>query len=160
MKTETRAPMRALSFMAGDWELDYTVTQHGRMTKSIRGTGSLRYLFDATCLTFDCLMQQKDAGETIGEAHALFAWDAKTQQYRYYWFESSGAFLQATGILRDDETLALEWQDINCTQIFRRASADAMYLEMRCPAEDLLLRVDFSQTRCASQGTETLAGAS
>jgi len=96
-------------------------------------------------------MLEKATGEMIGEAHAVFAWDKKSGQYRYYWFEGSGNFLQATGILRDDHTLALEWQDIHCTQIFRRVSADAMYLEMQCPEQDLLLRVDFSRLSGASQ---------
>jgi len=137
--------MQALSFMAGDWDLDYTVTQHGRTTRTICGTGTFRYLFDATYLTFDYRMRQKDTGDTIGEAHGIFAWDAKTSQYRYFWFESSATFLQATGVLSDEHTLALEWQGVDCTQIFRRVSGDAMYLEMRCPGEDLLLRVDFSR---------------
>lgn len=105
----------------------------------------MRYLFDATYLTFDYQMQQKDTGEMIGEAHGIFAWDPKAGQYRYYWFESSGNFLQATGALRDDRTLALVWQGVNCTQIFQQVSADAMYLEMHCPDMDLLLRVDFSR---------------
>ena len=145
MTSETAAPMRALSFMIGEWALDYTVTQHGLTTKTIRGIGTLRYLFNATYLTFDYQAHLKASGEMIAEAHAIFAWDEKPGQYRYYWFESSGNFHQATGILRDADTLALEWQDIHCTQIFRRVSADAMYLEMRCPEADLLLRVDFSR---------------
>ena len=151
LATETGGPMRALSFMVGEWGLDYTVTQHGHTTKTIRGIGSLRYLFNATYLTFDYQMLQKATGEMIGEAHAIFAWDKKSGQYRYYWFESSGNFLQATGILRDAHTLALEWQDIKCTQIFRRVSADALYLEMQCPEQDLLLRVDFSRLSGGSQ---------
>jgi hypothetical protein len=145
LTSETGAPMRALSFMIGEWALDYTVTQRGQTTKTIRGIGSLRYLFNATYLTFDYQMLEKATGEIIGKAHAIFAWDKKSRQYRYYWFESSGNFLQATGILREADTLALEWQDIKCTQIFRRVSADAMYLEMQCPDQDLLLRVDFSR---------------
>jgi hypothetical protein len=137
--------MRALSFMIGEWGLDYTVTQNGRTTKTIRGTGSLRYLFNATYLTFDYQVFGKESGEMIAEAHAIFAWDKKSGQYRYYWFEDSGNFHQATGVLRDAHTLALEWRDINCTQIFRRVSADAMYLEMQCAEQDLLLRVDFTR---------------
>jgi len=143
--------MRALSFMIGEWALDYTMTQHGQTTKTIRGIGSLRYLFNATYITFDYRALQKDTGEMIAEAHAIFAWDKKLGQYRYYWFESSGSFHQATGKLQDAHTLALEWHDIHCTQIFRRMSADAMYLEMRCPEADLLLRVDFSRLSSGSQ---------
>jgi hypothetical protein len=151
MTTEAGSPVRALGFLIGEWELDYTVTQHGRTTKTIRGTGSMRYLFDETYLTFDYRAQHTDTGES-GQAHAIFAWDAKIQQYRFYWFESSGVFLQATGVLRDEHTLALEWQGVDCTQIFQRVGADAMYLEMRCPADDLLMRVDFSRRAGASQG--------
>jgi hypothetical protein len=153
--------MRALSFMIGEWALDYTVTQHGQTTKAMRGIGTLRYLFNAAYLTFDYQVLQKDTGEMIAEAHAIFAWDKKLEQYRYYWFESSGNFLQATGILRDADTLALEWQDIHCTQIFRHVSADAMFLEMRCPEADLLLRVDFSRlpaTGCAGPSGFDRAG--
>jgi hypothetical protein len=137
--------------MIGEWALDYTVIQRGHTTKTIRGIGSLRYLFNAAYLIFDYQVLQKATGEMIAEAHAILAWDKKSEQYRYYWFESSGNFHQATGILRDAQTLALEWQDINCTQIFRGVSADAMYLEMQCPDQDLLLRVDFSRLSAASQ---------
>ena len=144
MTSET-SPMRALSFMIGEWGLDYTVTQHGHTTKTIRGTGSIRYLFNAAYLIFDYRIFEKATGDMIAEAHAIFAWDKKSGQYRYYWFEDSGNFHQATGVLRDAHTLALEWQEINCTQIFQRVGADAMYLEMRCPAQDLLLRVDFAR---------------
>jgi hypothetical protein len=47
--------------------------------------------------------------------------------------------------------LHLEWQDVNRMQIFRRVGADAMYLEMQCPEQDFLLRVDFSRLSGASQ---------
>jgi len=135
----------ALSFMVGEWELDYTVTRHGSTTRTICGTGSIRHLFDATYLIFDYVMQQKETREKIAEAHAIFTWDKKAGQYRYYWFESSGTFLQANGSLSDDHTLALEWQGVNCKQIFRRVDANAMYLEMHCPDEDFTLRVDFTR---------------
>lgn len=137
--------MQALSFMIGEWVLDYTVTQYGHTTQTIRGTGSLRFLFNATYLTFDYQMIEKASAAMIAEAHAIFAWDMKAGLYRYYWFESSGSFHQATGALQDAHTLAFEWQGIKCTQIFRSVRADAMYLEMRCPEQDLLLRVDFTR---------------
>ena len=145
LETESTAPMQALKFMIGEWRLDYTVTQHNQTAQTIRGTGSLRYLFNATYLTFDYQMFEKATEKMIGEAHGIFAWDKQAGQYRYYWFEGSGNFHQATGVLRDAHTLALEWQEINCTQVFHSVSADAMYLEMRCPDQDLLLRVDFSR---------------
>ena len=145
MIAETDAPMQALNFMIGEWGLDYTVTQHGHTSRTIRGTGWLRFLFNAAYLTFDYQTIEKASGSTIAEAHGIFAWDKKAGHYRYYWFESSGSFHQATGVLRDAHTLALEWQEIKCTQIFRSVSADVMYLEMQCPEQDLLLRVDFTR---------------
>ena len=138
--------------MIGEWSLDYTVTQRGKTLRTIRGIGSLRFLFDAY-LTFDYQVFDKPSAARIAEAHAIFAWDKKLRQYRYNWFESSGNFHQATGVLRDADTLALEWQDINCTQIFRRLSADAMYLEMQCREQDFLLRVDFSRLPGAPEPT-------
>lgn len=148
---DTASAIRALSFMVGEWELDYTVTQHGGTASTICGTGSIRRLFDGTYITFDYQVRQKETREKIGEAHAIIAWDKKTGQYRYFWFENSGTFLQATGFLRDDQTLALEWQDVNCRQIFRRVDADAIYLEMQCPDQDLILRVDFARMTDAAQ---------
>jgi hypothetical protein len=147
----TATGIPALNFMIGDWELDYRVTQHGMTTRTICGTGSIRPLFDRTYLTFDYQVRQKERPEKIGEAHAIIAWDKKAGQYRYFWFESSGTFLQANGSLSDDHTLALEWQGVNCRQIFRRVDADAMYLEMQCPDENLILRVDFARITDAGQ---------
>ncbi|MBS1855390.1 MAG: DUF1579 family protein [Acidobacteria bacterium] len=137
--------MPALAFMIGDWELDYTVTRNGSTTRTICGTGSIRRFLDAAYITFDYVMRQKATMEKIGAAHGIFAWDKKAGQYRFFWFESSGTFLQADGSLSADHPLALEWQGVNCRQVFRRVDAGAMYLEMRCPDEDLLLRVDFTR---------------
>jgi hypothetical protein len=53
--------------------------------------------------------------------------------------------LLAPGVLSDEHTLALERQGVDCTQLFRRVSGEAMHLEMRCPGEDLVLRVDSSR---------------
>jgi hypothetical protein len=145
------AGIPALDFMIGEWELDYTVMQHGSTTHAICGTGSIRHLFGTTYVTFDYQMRQKETREKIGEAHAIIAWDKKAGRYRYFWFESSGTFLQANGSLSDEHTLALEWQGVNCRQIFRRVDADAMYLEMQCPDQDLILRVDFARMADAGQ---------
>jgi hypothetical protein len=147
----TASGIPALSFMIGEWELDYTVTQRGSTTRTICGTGSIRPLFDTTYVTFDYQMRHKATREKIGEAHAIIAWDKKAGQYRFFGFESSGTFLQANGCLSDDHTLALEWQGINCRQIFSCVDADAMYLEMQCSDEDLILRVDFARKTDAGQ---------
>jgi hypothetical protein len=151
---ETAAAMQALNFMIGDWDLEYTVTQHGATTKPVIGIGSMHYLFDGIYLAFDYRVLEKETGKSIGEAHGIFAWDSKNERYLYHWFESSGTFLQAIGHLRDERTVDMVWQGVNCTQIFQGIDANRIYLEMKCPDEDLLLRVDFSR-RAAAAAAET-----
>ena len=136
--------MRALRFLIGDWTLDYTVTRKGQTSRPICGDGQLRQLFGETYLTFDYQVRDRGSGAPLGGAHGIFAWDGPAGHYRYFWYESSGALDQAKGWLRGEETLFLEWQGSDCTQIFRRLDPAAMYLEMTCPSQDLLLRVDFS----------------
>jgi hypothetical protein len=143
MMTEAESAMRALHFLIGEWKLDYTATQHGVTSKTVSGVGSMRYLFEETYLTFDYRGLDRDTG-TEFRAHGIFAWDAKTRRYRYFWFEDSGTFLEAVCALRDERSLEMEWQGVDCTQIFERTGDDMMYLEMRCPSQDLLLRVDFT----------------
>ncbi len=144
----------ALAFLIGEWELDYTVTRQGNTTRELRGTGSIRYALDDKYVLFDYEVRRKADHERMGQAHGVFAWDEKAGQYRYFWFESSGAFLQATASMNHDDTLVMQWQGANCTQIFHRVDADAMYLEMRCPDEDLLLRVDFARQIGVRDGTD------
>jgi len=74
----------------------------------------------------------------------MFSWDPLRQRYRYTWFESSGASLNATAELRDAETLVLDWEN-GCTQTFQPTTTDTVVLEMRCPAQGLTLRVDMSR---------------
>ncbi len=145
MATETAAPMRALNFLIGEWELDYTVIQSGSPTSMICGTGSMKYLFEETYIIFDYQSRRKATGEVSGNTHAIFAWDQKANLYRLYWFESSGSFLQAAGTLKDPNTLSLEWLGTNCTQIFKKVSDDAIFLEMHIPDKDVVMRVDFAR---------------
>ena len=150
MNGDAATGIPALDFMLGEWELDYTVTERGSVTRPLCGTGSIRRLFDTAYVTFDYRTWQRETREKTAGAHAIIAWDGKERRYRLFWFESSGAFQQAAGTLSDERTLALEWQGIDCTQIFRRLDDRTMYLEMRCPGRDLVMRVDF--TRVGDEG--------
>jgi hypothetical protein len=101
-------------------------------------------ILDGTHLCFDYQVRHKQTGELTGSAHGVFAWDSESGRYRYFWFESSGTFLQATGHLRDADTLFLDWEN-DCTQTFRRVDDATVVLEMTCPEQGLTLRVDMSK---------------
>ena len=138
--------MQALGFLMGEWDLDYTysVKPDGPKAKDLAGRGSIRAILGGTHLCFDYRVHRKETGEPIGSAHGVFAWESEPQRYRYSWFESSGASLQATAQLTDADTLFLDW-DNDCSQTFQRLNDDAVVLEMRCPEQGLTLRVDMAR---------------
>jgi hypothetical protein len=137
--------MARLGFMVGEWDLDYTAHYGGKADRDLCGTGAIKPLYDGVYLWFEYEVRNKRTHEIGGGARGIFAWDSKSEAYRYYWFESSGAFLNATASLRDAETLYLQWHGVDCTQIFQRVSDDALLLEMTCPEQNLKLRVDMSR---------------
>jgi hypothetical protein len=138
--------MRALGFLVGEWDLDYTysVEPGGPSRNDLTGTGTIRPILDGAHLCFDYRVHNKETGEPAGSAHGVFAWDTERRRYRYVWFESSGAFLQATAQLDGADTLFLDW-DNDCTQTFRLVSDDEVVLEMSCPEQGLTLRVDMAR---------------
>ena len=145
MPPEAPDPMEAVAFLLGEWNLDYTATQQGKTSTDLRGNGVWRRLFEEAHLVFDYEVEHKVSGDAMGGAHAVLAWDQKANVYRFHWFESSGAFQVAKGWLRDAKTLALDWLDTDCTQIFQQTGPDQMFLQMDCPEQDLHLRVDFTR---------------
>jgi len=136
----------ALSFLVGEWDLDYTYSLQpdGPEMTDLAGAGSIRTILDGTHLCVDYRVHRKDTDEPIGSAHGVFAWDSERGRYRYHWFESSGASLQATAHLSDADTLVLNW-DNHCGQTFQRVHDDRVVLEMTCPEQGLTLRVDLSR---------------
>ncbi len=138
--------MRRLRFLIGEWELAYTYSTEpdGPSMTDLAGAGSIRTILGGTHLCFDYDVHRKETGEPAGSAHGVFAWDSGRQRYRYHWFESSGAFLQASAELADPDTLVLDW-DNDCSQTFRRENHDRIVLEMTCPEQALTLRVEMSR---------------
>ena len=63
----------------------------------------------------------------------IFAWDNKANIYRYWWFESSGSFSEASCRFIDDDTLFLNWHDGLLIQTFRKDGADRVMLSMEHP---------------------------
>jgi hypothetical protein len=121
-------PMEKLEFLLGDWNLEYRVPK-STLSEAATGTGSGTFkralndkyvFFDYSC--------SLTTGE--GQAHGIFAWDDKAKIYRYWWFEDSGSFQQATCNFIDNETLFLKWQDTPLTQTFTRAGPNKVILRM------------------------------
>jgi hypothetical protein len=128
MVEPTQNRMEKFKFLLGDWNLEYRVPK-STFSEAATGTGTGTFkramkdkyvFFDYSC--------SLTTGE--GQAHAIFAWDDKAKVYRYWWFEDSGSFQQATCNFIDNETLFLKWQDTPLTQTFTKAGPDKVILRM------------------------------
>ncbi len=120
--------MEKLEFLLGDWNLEYRVPK-STLSEAATGTGSgtfKRTLKDKYVIfDYSCSLRIGD-----GQAHGIFAWDEKATVYRYWWFEDSGVFQQATCNFIDDNTLFMKWLDTPLTQTFTKAGLDKVILRM------------------------------
>jgi hypothetical protein len=128
MKTE---PMNQFEFLLGNWHLDYHIPKSSfSEARTDKGKGSFRRALGEKYVIFE---YKTDSGS---EAMGIFAWDEKINAYRYWWYENSGSFLQATCNFIDDKTLAMNWHDSLLVQTFVRESADRVKLTMSNPNAD------------------------
>ena len=95
------------------------------------GTGTFRRALDGNYVFFD-YSASSPAGET-GAAHGIFAWDQKAQNYRYWWFENSGSYSEATCEFVDDGLLLMSWHDSLLLQTFQKVNANTVELVMKKP---------------------------
>ena len=144
MKEETN-PMDKYDFLIGTWKLEYTVPKSQfSEADSGEGNGVFKRVLNDRYVTFD-YHSKLSGGE--GSAHAIFAWDEKSKIYRFWWFEDSGAFMQATCNFLDENTLCLNWHDSILVQTFSRTENGNVVLEMRYPKNkteyEIVLKVTF-----------------
>jgi hypothetical protein len=129
--TKHEAPMEKFGFLLGDWDLEYDVPKSS-MSEAATGTGSgtFKRFLDDKYVTFDysCSLT---TGQ--GQAHAIFVWDEKAKLYRFWWFENSGNFDQATCNFLSDKVLCLNWHDSLLVQSFRAVAPDKIILRMEQP---------------------------
>jgi len=124
--------MTKFEFFLGNWTLDYRVPKTV-LSEATTGSGA------ATCkralndkyVYFD--YSASFASGDKAQAHAIFAWDEKAKIYRYWWFEDSGAFMNATCNFINDETLFLNWHDTLLIQTFTKVSPNRVILKMENP---------------------------
>jgi hypothetical protein len=123
--------MEKFEFLLGVWNLHYSVPQ-SKFSHATTGTGTgmINRVLDNKYVTFD--YESLIDGQK-GQAHAIFAWDEKNNIYRYWWFESSGSFQQATCNFVDDDTLCLNWHDTLLVQAFKKIASDSIILTMQQP---------------------------
>jgi hypothetical protein len=139
--------MKKFDFLIGKWNLEYRVPKSAfseAMTGSATGTFKRALDDKYVCFDYSCSLP---SGE--GSAHAIFVWDEKAKIYRYWWFESSGSFMQATCNFINDETLALNWHDSLLIQTFKKDGSDKVILRMEHPISvgeyELILEVTFTR---------------
>lgn len=121
-------PMEKFEFLLGNWNLEYKVPKSTfSEAASGTGTGTFKRALNDKYVFFDysCSLT---TGK--GQAHGIFAWDDKAKTYRYWWFEDSGSFQQATCNFIDNNTLFMKWLDTPLTQTFTKASPDKVILRM------------------------------
>ena len=144
---EESNPIDKFNFLLGEWNLEYRVPKSKFSdVDSGTGEGEFKRVLNDRYVTFD-YQAKLSSGE--GKAHAIFAWDEKSKIYRYWWFEDSGAFMQATCNFLDENTLCLNWHDSLLVQTFSRMENGNVILEMKYPKNkteyEIVLEVIFTK---------------
>jgi len=123
--------MKKFDFLLGEWMLEYHVPESS-YSEAMTGTGRgfFRSALDNKYVTFDYECELE--GEK-GAAHGIFGWDETLQIYRYWWFESSGAYATATCQFIDDY---MNWHNSVLRQTFRRINDNEVILHMDQPNPD------------------------
>ncbi len=141
--------MEKFDFLLGTWDMEYDIPKSA-FSEAAKGTGNgvFKRALDDKYVYFDysTLINGKK-----GQAHAIFVWDEKAGIYRFWWFESSGHFMQATCQFINDKTLFVNWHDSLLRQTFNKIDENKMILRMENPdAEgnyELILKVIFTRKK-------------
>jgi len=137
--------MDKFEFLLGNWNLDSHIpksifSEEGSDT----GTGSFKRALNDQYVTFEY------SNESGTEAKGIFAWDEKIKLYRYWWFESSGNYSEATCNFINDDIIAMNWHDSLLVQTFVKDGPDKVILKMEYPSEkgghEIVLEVVFTRS--------------
>ncbi|UCH15138.1 MAG: hypothetical protein JSV22_04020 [Bacteroidales bacterium] len=118
-------------FLLGDWNMESIIpkskfSEAGTDT----GAGSFKKILNDKYVLFEY------SGKSGGAAKGIFAWDDKIKLYRYWWFENSGNFLQATCSFINNEILAMNWHDSLLVQTFVKETPNRVVLKMQHPDDN------------------------
>ncbi len=128
--------MDKFDFLLGTWNLEYRVPKSAFSEAATgAGTGTFKRALNEKYVYFDytASLTTGDKAAKEGGAHGIFAWDEKANAYRYWWFECSGTFMEATCDFVNNDTLFLNWHDTLITQTFTKVSANKVILRMENP---------------------------
>jgi hypothetical protein len=147
-KAKQQNQMERFEFLLGDWNLEYKIPKSSLgEADSGSGTGTFKRALDDKYVILEYTCTLRTHGR--GQAQGIFAWDDKSKVYRFWWFESSGNFSEATCNFIDDKTLFLTWHDTLLTQTFTKTGADKVILKMEQPRpagkSELLMEVIFTR---------------
>ena len=118
-------------FLLGDWNLESRIPKSKFSdAETDTGVGSFKKILNDKYVLFEY------SAETGGAAKGIFAWDDKIKQYRYWWFENSGNFSQATCNFVNEKTLAMNWLDSLLVQTFVKETSNRVVLKMQHPADN------------------------
>jgi hypothetical protein len=135
--------MKRFEFLIGNWNLEYHVPK-SRFSEAMtgNGTGMFRRALGGKFVYFDyhaSLRREAVAAPSLPievEAHGVFAWDPRSNNYRYWWFENSGNFMRATCNFISDDVLFLSWDESALKQTFERTSQGKVILRMEQSAHE------------------------
>jgi hypothetical protein len=139
--------MDRFEFLIGEWNLVYNIPKStfGEASKGT-GKGKFKRALDDKYVYFD---YESYINDQEGQAHAIFAWDDKSKIYRFWWFESSGNFSQATCDFINNDNLFLSWHDSILIQTFSKINSNNVILRMERPISngkyELILEVIFKR---------------
>jgi L-rhamnose mutarotase len=142
-------PMDKFNFLLGAWKLEYQVPKSlFSEYDSGDGEGEFKRILNNKYVTFD-YYAKLSKGE--GAAHAIFFWDKRSNIYRYWWFEDSGEFMEATCNFLNETTLCLNWHNSLLVQTFQLIENGKMILQMRYPSNqndyEVVLEVVFTKKK-------------
>ena len=147
--TDELKPMNKFNFLLGKWKLEHNVPK-SKFSEKLSGTGEgeFKRVLNDKYVTFDYHAKLSDM-ET--STHAIFAWDNKKEIYRFWWFEDSGEFTEATCGFLDEKTLCLNWHNSLLVQTFSLGDDGKVLLEMRHPSDkndyEIILEVLFTKEK-------------
>jgi hypothetical protein len=140
--------MDKFGFLIGDWNLDYKIpTSAFSETATGKGSGTFKRVLNDEYIVFD--YEASFSTRDKAAAHAIFVKDEKAKIYRYWWFEDSGSFMEATCEFINDDTLFLNWHNSLLIQTFKKINENKVELRMENPDKEgkfeLVLEVIFTR---------------
>lgn len=139
--------MDRLNFLLGKWNLDYKVPKSIFSDEDFGiGKGEFKKFLNNKFVKFD---YDAKLSKSKVKAHAIFGWDDKNNIYKYWWFENSGAFMEAACNFTNANSLQINWQSSLLVQTFRLIKNGDVIMRMNYPANDndnaLILEVIFTK---------------